>query len=212
VSPSSSSNQLVNLARTYLDDVEDRKNRARFLAILSREDALEVTNAVERAVDAIAADDEVDHQRLAAYAARRITAHQSAAAVLESLRVPAAADPSHLTEVERLLHEPLPLRLLSDHVFAHPELEQLITCLRAGWLEATGSPASWQSPPRALLAAVALQMHTTEWAHSETAAEGAGSVSSAIDSGRRASSTCHGLCCSCTPCTARWLRWEWTRH
>ena len=169
----SSSEQLVNLARMYLEDVGDRTSRARLVGALSRDDAIERADVVDRATGAIAADNEVDHQRMVAYAARRITTHQSTVAALEALRAGAAADPSHLAEVEALLEEPLSMRLLSDHVFAHPEIERLITVLRTRWLEATALDATQASPSRALLAAVALQMHTTEWIYSETAAEGA---------------------------------------
>ena len=172
MNPSRSLDQLVGLARKYLDDVENPANRARFVAAAGNAPAVHREEIVDRAIGVAAADNEVDHQRLAAYAARRITTHPSTAAILGSFGS-VVADASHLLDVERLLEEPLSIRLLADHVFADPDVEQLITVLRRRWLEATATGANVAWPIGDPLAAIALQMHTTEWIYAETAAEAA---------------------------------------
>ncbi len=126
---------------------------------------------LDRALDALAADDHVDHRRLAGVAAARFTAAPGVAEALARLRRGEALERTDLRAMTIALDTTLDLRLLRDHVFASADVETALTALRASWLDAVLGEPRGDWPSLGLLAAVALQMHTTEWVYEESHTE-----------------------------------------
>ena len=129
---------------------------------------------LRRALERLAADPEVDPQRLAHPGAALLRRQPPVAKLLGHL---AADSPAALAAgtLPRGLYEalaaPLALVLLSDALIADAGIEALLVALRRLWLAQACGAADGAPPPLGLLAAVALQAAASEWVWPESAPE-----------------------------------------
>jgi SAM-dependent methyltransferase len=98
-------------------------------------------------------------------------AKPAVAVALSRLRAGRPLRAADLEVVASALDEPLFRRLCTDDLVASEEVELLIGALRAEWLRAALSEPAPRWPSQPLLAAIALQMQTTEWIYTEHADE-----------------------------------------
>ena len=163
---------LEHLARAYLEAPDEHDSRARLIEGLARAPGFGLGTWLRRALAALAADALVRHQRLVPAVAGLLGRQPPVAKVLRRIAAHSVLTRRDLgPELTRALSEPLVLRLLRDCVVNDPDLEALLTALRAEWLAAIveGATLSWPDPE--LLAAIATQALTTEWAYAESSEE-----------------------------------------
>ncbi len=164
---------LEHLAGAYLHAAGGPVARDRLLASLAPLAPRRVGPQLRRALECLAADPEIDPQRLAHPGAALLRRQPPVARLLEYLADSTAALvagtlPRGLYEA---LAAPLPLVLLSDALIADAGIEAVLVALRRLWLAQACGAADGALPPHRLFAAVALQAAASEWVWPESAPE-----------------------------------------
>lgn len=165
---------LEHLAGAYIYAVGGPVARDRLLASLAPLAPPRASARLRRALERLAADPEIDPQRLAHPGAALLRRQPPVAKLLEHLAADNTAElvagtlPRGLYEA---LAAPLPLVLLSDALIADAGIEALLVALRRLWLAQACGAADGAPPPHGLFAAVALQAAASEWVWPESAPE-----------------------------------------
>jgi len=171
---------LENLAGAYLHGGKQAGGgggpaaRDRLLASLAPLAPAHPGPRLRRALERLAADPEVDPQRLAHPGGALLRSQPSVAKLLGHLAAdgPAALFAGTLPRgLYEALATPLSLVLLSDALIADAGIEALLVALRRLWLAQACGAADGAPPSLGLLAAVALQAAAGEWVWPKSAPE-----------------------------------------